>query len=278
MTKGADYTSNKMTVAALKAAGISFVCRYLSGNPGGWKELSKSEAQRYTDGGILVVSNWETDGKPTNSVSKGKADATAALREATACGMPAGRPIYFSIDSNVSVSSKDLYFTGLCEVLGVERVGVYGSSGLVRHLMGKGLANWGWRTMSVGWNGGADSTGMQIRQTHQTRVGGIIVDLNDGLAYDVGGWYVGGVPNVPKPYEIGSYPGVLRRNDNQKVISTPTLKLQAKLNKNGYPLTADGFFGAATEVAVKKFQKDRSLSTDGVVGPLTWAAVASLPK
>lgn len=275
MSKGADYTTNKMTVAALKAAGISFVCRYLSGNPGGWKELSRGEADRYTSGGILVVSNWETDGKPSNTVNKGKADAAAALREAEACGMPAGRPIYFSIDSDVPVSSKDLYFKGLCEVLGAERAGVYGSSGLVRHLMGAGLAKWGWRTMSTAWTGGSSVTGMHIRQTHQTRVGSFLVDLNDGLQSDVGGWLVGGSAPTPGPFNIGPYPGhLLKEGANEPAVK----KFQNKLALNGYPLVADGDFGPKTKTAVVSFQKNQGLPHDGIIGPLTWSKAAGLLK
>lgn len=40
-------------------------------------------------------------------------------------------------------------------------------------------------------------------------------------------------------------------------------------NKNG----VDGDFGSATEKAVKSFQKSRGLEVDGIVGPLTWAAL-----
>jgi len=47
--------------------------------------------------------------------------------------------------------------------------------------------------------------------------------------------------------------------------------LQKALTKFGFSLSADGDFGAKTETAVKGFQKSKGLSTDGIVGPKTWA-------
>ena len=50
--------------------------------------------------------------------------------------------------------------------------------------------------------------------------------------------------------------------------------LQLKLIEKGYLTTeATGFFGSATESAVKKFQKDNGLSQDGVAGPSTLKAL-----
>ncbi len=60
-------------------------------------------------------------------------------------------------------------------------------------------------------------------------------------------------------------------------------KLQEDLIKLGYgkymqPYGADGSFGAATENAVKAFQKDNKLSVDGVAGPKTQAKIDDLMK
>lgn len=69
----------------------------------------------------------------------------------------------------------------------------------------------------------------------------------------------------------------------QATASLPTLRLGSKgddvkylqviLNFYGYDIKVDGMFGSKTEVAVKKFQKSRKLTPDGIVGPKTWNAL-----
>ncbi|PYZ94005.1 hypothetical protein CR194_00225 [Salipaludibacillus keqinensis] len=56
------------------------------------------------------------------------------------------------------------------------------------------------------------------------------------------------------------------------------MNLQNALALKGYSLHrfgADGIFGAETERAVKKFQRDHHLKMDGIVGPKTWEKIIS---
>ena len=75
------------------------------------------------------------------------------------------------------------------------------------------------------------------------------------------------------------YGKILRKGDKGSVVK----QLQQDLIALGYskymqPYGADGSFGAATENAVKAFQKDNKLSVDGVAGPKTQAKIDELMK
>ena len=53
----------------------------------------------------------------------------------------------------------------------------------------------------------------------------------------------------------------------------PVKVLQQRLNAHGAKLSVDGVFGPNTLASVVAFQKAHNLTPDGVVGPLTWAAL-----
>jgi peptidoglycan hydrolase-like protein with peptidoglycan-binding domain len=61
----------------------------------------------------------------------------------------------------------------------------------------------------------------------------------------------------------------LQRGDEGRSVT----ELQQELTRHGFPVSADGQFGPATEAAVRAFQDVNGLTVDGVVGQLTWAAL-----
>ncbi|MFE9854984.1 GH25 family lysozyme [Streptomyces sp. NPDC005780] len=63
---------------------------------------------------------------------------------------------------------------------------------------------------------------------------------------------------------------VLRSGQRGSEVTTAQLLLAAK----GHHVAPDGDFGPATVAAVKKFQQGAGLKSDGVIGELTWRALA----
>jgi hypothetical protein len=49
--------------------------------------------------------------------------------------------------------------------------------------------------------------------------------------------------------------------------------VQHRLDRLGYSVAVDGIFGAETEAAVMEFQRDAGIGVDGIVGPVTVAAM-----
>ena len=67
-----------------------------------------------------------------------------------------------------------------------------------------------------------------------------------------------------------TYPGSpLRQGNTGDAVRT----MQQRLSDLGNSLSVDGNFGPGTKAAVVAFQGSKGLSTDGVVGPATWAAL-----
>jgi hypothetical protein len=77
----------------------------------------------------------------------------------------------------------------------------------------------------------------------------------------------------PAGAQPGSEP-MLQDGDTGAAVNT----LQTRLNAWGATLIVDGDFGPATLAAVKAFQTAHQLSVDGIVGPLTWAALNQAPS
>src|SRR5690349_19691409 len=107
-TEGVDYAfPPHPNIDQLAAAGIKFACRY--GGPGSSdKQLTAAEAQNLNAAGIAIVANAE--GSATgliNGFTAGVSWARSAEEHFRACGMPAGRPIYFSVDFDTTSSDWD---------------------------------------------------------------------------------------------------------------------------------------------------------------------------
>ena len=101
------------------------------------------------------------------------------------------------------------------------------------------------------------------------------VEVKRGHTYDKG-WTHYAVPkgidgdvSVPAPTRP-----TLRRGSSGEYVTWVQTKL-IQLGYNLQPYGADGKFGAKTEAAVKDFQRDHDLNSDGIVGPKTYEALDS---
>lgn len=78
--------------------------------------------------------------------------------------------------------------------------------------------------------------------------------------------------NLTNGTAIAPISTTLRRGDKGAAVTD----MQKKLIAAGYDIGssgADGDFGPATEQAVKRLQTANGLAVDGIVGPITWAAL-----
>jgi hypothetical protein len=188
---GLDYAGGHPGGAAITAAGYAFVCRYLS--PGGpslpGKLLTQPEYADLMAHGVAVVVNWETTADRMKAGrAAGVADAQMADVVARGVGHPADRPIYFSADFDATPDDQvaiDAYLRGAATVIGLGRVGVYGSYYVCQRCLDNGTAAWVWQTGA--WSGGRREPRAHIYQRIGTvTVGDVACDVNEALVPDFG--------------------------------------------------------------------------------------------
>jgi hypothetical protein len=199
---GVDFTSGPRT-DTLVVAGVTFCCRYVAqvNHETEAKLLTGTEAMSHARAGISTVTNFEwTRGRATEGHHAGVVDAGVALGQHLAAGGPPDRPIYFSVDKDVSPAEVTPYFKGVASVLGLARTGVYGSFRVVKALKEAGLVTWCWQTYA--WSQGAWFAGNNIEQyANEQNLDGHLVDHDRSRTADFGQWY---------PVSFGSQPPGVR--------------------------------------------------------------------
>lgn len=188
--EGVDYAESSPDPNGLYTAGKRFAVRY--GGPGGdWKHLTSSEAVALDAAGLAIVANAEgtADGL-LGGWSSGVDWASRGDAHFRSLGMPAGRPIYLSVDFDVTSAQWPRVaeaLRGAASVIGANRVGVYGSHDVMRWARRDWVAAWFWQTYA--WSNGVWATGNHIEQYRNgVIVAGGQVDLCRAMMANYGQW------------------------------------------------------------------------------------------
>jgi glycoside hydrolase-like protein len=191
----ADYTA-RIAPAALKAAGVVGVCRYVSRYS--WKVITKAEYQELRGASIDVILNFEDAATDwLGGASAGSSDATFAVGQAQSLGYPTGSTIAGSADFDMSAaqwtSGGRAYAVAFRDTLKAHgyTAGVYGPWDVLTWCSQLGGFDLFWQAgMSTAWSGGRNArpwSGAHLRQRRQLTVGGVQVDYNDILLDDWNG-------------------------------------------------------------------------------------------
>ena len=258
-TFGIDHAWGRPGVAALRSAGVKFVARYLSYDPP--KNLSHGEAASLSAADISIVVVWETTAnRALSGRAGGQADAREAERQARACGMPAGRPIYFAVDWDASPGQQatiNAYLDGAASVIGRERVGMYAGYGPISRAFSAGKISYGWQTYA--WSGGRWDKRAHLQQySNDHRINGVGCDYNRALVEDFGQWRIGWTPaaatvgeDMPEYVSLGmTKPAALKAGKATRVRFDREWADTDDVHKNGsYPAVLTGGAGGAQFVA-----------------------------
>lgn len=113
------------------------------------------------------------------------------------------------------------------------------------------------------------------------------IDMNDVLNWDtldkIGGYDtpVEAEPDLPPPAPVSSKWGLFPLDKNKPyLVQRPprqeTHKVHVTYLQSVLGLTADGWFGPATEFKVRQVQKYVKIHVDGEVGPQTWPVIDAI--
>jgi glycoside hydrolase-like protein len=209
--KGLDYAfGTHPSVAAIKAAGASWVGRYVSTNPandGNGKNLIPSEKASLLAGGIsIILFAEEGASRMLGGRAAGIADAKHFDNVVKALGMP-GAVCYFCADWDASESEQapiNAYLDGAASVIGLKRVGIYGGYYPVKRALDAGKAAYACQTRA--WSGGQWDSRANVRQGAGATVGGASVDIDDSRTADFGQWPRPAAAPVPPPVVVPPKP------------------------------------------------------------------------
>ena len=196
MTTVIDFSAAFPKAADIKAAGHARVVAYVSPARETWmkaKPITKSVVDSYRAARLQIAAVWQYGGASNPDAMRGaaggRADALAADAALKAAGLT-GHPVYFAVDFDITLQQWNNtavhYFKAAADVLGRQRVGIYGHSravawaqedGVVADLGGGRCLGWVTRSWSQGETGSGYAALYQ--GTHNVSgPSGVQVDVN----------------------------------------------------------------------------------------------------
>lgn len=192
-----DFSAGFPSGKAIKAAGHVGVVSYISPPRENWmkaKPLTKAKVDEYRAAGLRIATVWQYGGAANPDAMRGaaggKADALAAKKKLAEIGMP-DAPVFFAVDFDITLDQWNNtavhYFRAACNVLGRQRVGIYGHSravawaqedGVVADLGGGRCLGWVTRSWSLGETG-SDYAVLYQREHNVPGPSGVQIDVND---------------------------------------------------------------------------------------------------
>ncbi len=200
-TEGIDYSWARPGGRNIKNAGKQFVVRYLFEDGQGGKGLDANELADLVNNGLEIVLVYEAfAASPKEGAQTGKAHAAAAQREINRLGLPANSVVYFAADWDAQAGDQpaiDDYLRGAASVIGLNRVGLYGSADVMQRTMASGTAKWFWQTYA--WSRGRVQEGIHLYQySNGENINGA-VDFNRTSLDNYGQVSKAGQISVPTP-------------------------------------------------------------------------------
>lgn len=200
-TEGIDYSWARPGGRNIKNAGKQFVVRYLFEDGQGGKGLDANELADLVNNGLEIVLVYEAfAASPKEGAQTGKAHAAAAQREINRLGLPANSVVYFAADWDAQANEQgqiDDYLRGAASVIGLERVGLYGSADVMTRTMASGTAKWFWQTYA--WSKGRVQEGIHLYQYSNGQNLNGAVDFNRTSLDNYGQVSKAGQISVPTP-------------------------------------------------------------------------------
>lgn len=181
MALGLDYSAGYPGGKAMKEAGYEFSLSYLWFQGQQHNTINADKIADMLANGIACGAIWETyANRAADGYQAGVDDARKAQAQVASHGYP-DMTVYATIDFDMAEWQKDQvveYFRGFCDVLGKQRVGVYGGYWGCKAVLDAGYARYGWQTLA--WSGGNRDERCALYQNGRVAtVGGVSCDLND---------------------------------------------------------------------------------------------------